>query len=125
MTLPGFLIGGTEPAGLNFLATCLRQHPDVYQPPFLQPEPNYFSKRSEYAKPLSYYEDRYFYAWNGEKAVGEKSGRYLCIAGTAERIRSRLGDVKLIFQLRDPVERAFSVFGLIQISLELSLFREI
>ena len=30
LPLPNFLIGGTEPAGLNWLFTCLARHPDVY-----------------------------------------------------------------------------------------------
>ena len=130
MTRPNFLIGGTEPAGLNFLFGCLRQHSDVYLPPFMQPEPNYFSKRSEYQKPLSYYEERYFYAWNGEKAIGEKSGRYIFIPGTAERVKASLHGVKLIFLLRNPVERAFSNYrftaqgGFESLSFEEALERE-
>ncbi|MCW8141159.1 MAG: sulfotransferase [Planctomycetota bacterium] len=108
MPLPNFLIGGTEPAGLNFLFSCLRQHPAVYLPPFLQPEPNFFSKEAEHARGLEHYERRYFHAWAGQPAVGEKSGRYLFSADAPARIRAALPGARLIFILRDPVERAHS-----------------
>jgi hypothetical protein len=106
--LPTFLIGGTEPAGLNFLFTCLAQHPDVYLPPFLQPEPNFFSKEREHARGLGWYQERYFAAWKGQAAVGEKSGRYLYSPQAPARIAAALPDVKVIFVLRHPVERAHS-----------------
>lgn len=108
LPLPTFLLGGTEPAGLNFLFSCLRQHPDVYLPPFLQPEPNFFSKSAEHARGLDHYRARYFHAWQGQAAVGEKSGRYLFSPEAPARIVAALPDVRMIFILRDPVERAHS-----------------
>lgn len=108
MVLPNFLIGGTEPAGLNFLCTCLWQHPQVYLPPFLQPEPNFFSKEREHARGLDAYQARYFATWAGQAAIGEKSGRYLFSAQAPARVAAALPGVKLIFVLRHPVERAHS-----------------
>lgn len=106
--LPSFLIGGTEPAGLNWLFSCLAQHPDVYLPPFLQPEPNFFSKERELARGLEYYRERYFSAWRGQRAVGEKSGRYLFSREAPARVARALPGVKMVFVLRHPVERAHS-----------------
>lgn len=108
MVLPTFLIGGTEPAGLNFLVSCLWQHPQVYLPPFLQPEPNFFSKEREHARGLAWYQERYFSSWAGQPAIGEKSGRYLFSAEAPARVAAALPAVKLIFVLRHPVERAHS-----------------
>ena len=130
MPLPTFLIGGTEPAGLNFLFTCLAQHPDVYLPPFLQPEPNFFGKERELTKGLAWYQERYFAAWKGQRAVGEKSGRYLSSPEAPARIQAALPGVKMIFVLRHPVERAHSNWrftaqaGFEWLSFEAALERE-
>jgi len=103
-----FLIGGTEPAGLNQLYHLLKGHRDIVVPDSPQPEPNFFSKTLEYEKGAEYYHRRYFPHYEGDTCAGEKSGRYLWHPDTPKRIHTYNPAMKLIFILRDPVDRAYS-----------------
>lgn len=106
--LPTFLIGGAAQSGTSFLAVALRQHPQVYLPVRMRPEPHYFYYADLYAKPLSWYQDTWFSETRCATAIGEKSSSYLFGENVAGRIASRLPSVKLIFVLRNPIERMFS-----------------
>lgn len=113
---PNFLIAGAMRSGTSTLYEMLRQHPDVFMSPVK--EPDYFAfdvvppgflvdgsapvtSRTEY--------DALFADQEGERRVGEASHNYLYYSDTAApRIHDDLGQVELIYILRDPVERAFS-----------------
>ncbi len=43
-----------------------------------------------------------------ESAIGEASAQYLVFPGTAERIRHRIPEARLIVTLRHPAERIYS-----------------
>lgn len=45
-----------------------------------------------------------------EKAIGEASPNYLRSTGAAERIKSKLPDVKIIVSLRNPADRLYSLY---------------
>lgn len=103
--LPNFLYVGPDKAGSSWLHETLIRHPDVYLTP---------------AKDL-YFFDRYFdrgTEWYAEQfrdardepVVGEVCQDYLFHPEAAERIRSSLGDVRVMVCLRDPVERAWSSY---------------
>lgn len=51
-----------------------------------------------------------FSHYNGEAAIGEASTRTMPTPEAPERICERLPDAKLIFVLRDPLDRAYSAF---------------
>ena len=106
--LPNFLIIGAARAGTTTIYNHLKDHPDVYLPAQKRPEPHFFLKESEYARGISYYEERFFSARRDERAVGEASTSYLFGQQVPKRIRAALPGVKLICVLRNPVERAFS-----------------
>lgn len=110
MRSPNFLIGGTAASGTSFLATTLVQNPQIYLPTRMRPEPHYFFKSWEYRKGFG----NYLSAWFAEVppsaiAVGERSSSYLYGgAKVAHRIRSALPSIRLIFVLRNPVQRAWA-----------------
>ena len=52
---PNFIIGGTAAGGTSFLAAILFQHPEIYLPAEMRPEPHYYYKSWEYKKGLDYY----------------------------------------------------------------------
>lgn len=108
-SLPNFLIGGVVSGGTSFLYSILKQHPEIYLPDEMRPEPSFFYKSWEYNKGLEYYSQRWFSnVPESAVAVGEKSANYLFGgARVARRIHSALPDVKLIFILRNPIERAW------------------
>lgn len=103
--LPNFLYVGPDKAGSSWLHETLMKHPEVYLTP---------------AKDL-YYFDRYydrgtewyaaqFRGARDEKVVGEICQDYLFHPEAAARIRSTLGEVRIMVCLRDPVERAWSSY---------------
>jgi hypothetical protein len=110
MRNPNFLIGGTAAGGTSFLATTLIQNPQIYLPARMRPEPHYFFKTWEFEKGFDHYISTWFANVPTQAvAVGERSSSYLYGgARTAARISTALPDVRLIFVLRDPVQRAWA-----------------
>ena len=72
------------------------------------PEPKFFLVDRMYARSLTYYSDTWFAAAGEARVAGEKSTDYLESAAAAERIARDLPRVKLVFILREPVDRAYS-----------------
>ena len=119
MTLPTFLIIGTMKGGTTSLHRYLRQHPEVFMPE--RKELNFFL--DEYAGPpidppeernwsrgITWYE-RQFAGAERERAVGEASAnysRYPTYPGVAERIAEVVPKVKIIYLVRNPIDRVFS-----------------
>jgi len=108
--LPNFIIGGVNNGGTSFLYSALKQHPEVYMPEDMRPEPAFFFKSWEYEKGLDYYCNRWFSSVpETAVAIGEKSTNYLFGGKTvAERMYKALPGVKIIFILRNPIERAWA-----------------
>lgn len=119
MTLPTFLIIGTMKGGTTSLHRYLRQHPEVFMPE--RKELNFFL--DEYAGPpidppeernwsrgITWYEYQFADAEH-ERAVGEASAnysRYPTYPGVAERIAKVAPETKLIYLMRNPIDRVFS-----------------
>ncbi len=111
--LPNFLIIGAQKCGTTWLASLLRQHPDVYMP---EAEIHFFDKACNYARGTDWYE-RHFAGARGEKAIGEKTPDYFWANGQGgeghlpnvhQNIHDVLPDAKLIVALKNPVDRAIS-----------------
>lgn len=109
MSLPTFLIVGAAKCGTTSLFEYLGQHPDVFVPHCK--EPQYFS-RAPYPALARNDEEyaRLFAGRRGEKAVGEASVSYLCDEEAPGRIKALIPEAKIIILLRDPVERAYSLW---------------
>jgi hypothetical protein len=129
--IPNFLIGGSIAGGTSFLSNALLHHPDVFLPRITRPEPGFFCKSWEYAKSLDYYRQKWFADYAGQPACGERSSLYLHGGETvARRIKASLPEVKLIFTLRNPIERAYGNYrftvleGLEELSFEDALEKE-
>jgi hypothetical protein len=108
MRLPDFIIGGAPRSGTTWLYELLDRHPGVYMARPLKPEPKFFLVDQVYEKGLKFYADTWFAAAGPGSVAGEKSTDYLESAAAAERIARDLPRVKLVFILREPVERAYS-----------------
>lgn len=105
--LPNFICVGAQKSGTTLLFTVLKEHPDVYVPD--RKEIHFFDVEERYLKGIEWYESNYFYRVEKEKAVGEITPSYMYLSHVPNRIRVNLGkDIKLIFMLRNPVERAYS-----------------
>lgn len=129
---PNFIIGGTAAGGTSFLSAILIQHPQIFLPKEMRPEPHYYFKSWEYLKGLDYYLSRWFQEVpDNAVAVGERSSSYLYGGkAVAKKIASDYPDMKFIFTLRNPIERTWANYrytvlqGLENLSFEEALEAE-
>lgn len=119
MTLPNFLVAGVKKASTTSLYYYLDQHPQIFMSPIKEPkffaydpadpacvsaDHNRFPIRT-----LADYEALYANA-NGARAIGEASPLYIDSAFALQQISRLLPDARIIFSLRQPVERAYSLY---------------
>lgn len=100
--LPEFMIIGAAKAATTWLSFQLRHHPALFLP---AAEPHFFS--TEYDRGRDWYLEQFRDA-APDQIIGEKSADYLAHPDTARRIAEWLPNVRLIVQLRNPIERAYS-----------------
>lgn len=121
--LPNFICPGAQKCGTTSLYRTLKQHPDIYLPPIKEVRffmDRYYSNRRE--KYQKFYRD-----YGGQRVIGDIIPDYMCEENVPRRIYDVLGkDVKFIFMLRNPADRAFSQYRMHQRSgVEKRLFPEI
>lgn len=126
---PDFIIGGAMKSGTTTLHHLLSTHAQIFIP---ECEVHYFCIDDFLVHPPLLSRDSKQWIWhryeNGESSkgwewylsffakakpeqlVGEDSTQYLSSALAAERIRQKLPDVKMVFLLRNPVDRAWSQY---------------
>lgn len=104
--LPNFLIIGAQKSGTTWLLEALKSNAQT----FIYPKEIHFFNKN-YSKGLDWYKSLFKDAEN-HKLIGEKTPDYfqLPFANTniAKRIKSDLGDIKLVLIMRDPRQRAVS-----------------
>jgi hypothetical protein len=130
MMMPNFLVIGAAKCGTDSLNSYLDQHPDIFMSP--NKEPMFFVAEGVPEIPFCGPGDRYaierwncwvntleeyqslFEALQSEKAIGEASTWYLYKDRARERIAHYVPDVRLIAILRNPVDRAYSAYNMLQ-----------
>lgn len=111
MVLPNFICPGAARSATTTLYYLLIQHPRVFLPQIK--ETRFFAL--DYDKGLSWYEQKYYADAKEHIAVGDISPVYLIHDKCPARIRECLGsEIKLIFMLRNPVERAYSHYSMLR-----------
>jgi hypothetical protein len=105
MTLPNFLICGAQKAGTTALYAYLKQHPDVFMS---RPKETWFFDRN-YEKGIEWFAS-HFEEHSGETAVGEATARTMSWPEAPARVAKHLPEAKLIFVLRNPIDRAYSQY---------------
>lgn len=108
---PDFIVIGAMKSGTTSLFETLCNHPRLFM---CEPkEPMFFSRDPVFERGYDWY--RSLFAGAGvDQLAGEAStcySRYPHFGDPAERIHAVLPDVKLIYMLRHPVERAYSHYG--------------
>ena len=103
--MPNFLVIGAMKAGTTSLYRYLREHPDVFMPPIKELE--FFASAGTWDRGLSWYRKQ-FEGASGATAVGEASTAYSkspIVRGVPGRIAEHIPDCRMIYLVRDPIER--------------------
>jgi hypothetical protein len=110
MRLPDFFVIGAAKAGTTSLYALLDRHPGIFMPEIKEPE--FFARDDLYGQGIEGYAEK-FAAARADQIVGEASTIYSLapfFPKTAERIHRHVPDAKLIYVMRQPVERAYSFY---------------
>ena len=106
--LPTFLIIGAQKAATTTLWAHLGRHPDIFVPPMK--EPNFFLEEVRWDLGVGWYEEL-FEPGRDKPVRGEASTGYTMwpmFAGVPARMASVVPDVKLVYLVREPIERMVS-----------------
>jgi len=106
--LPNFIIIGAQKCGTTSLHHYLDQHDEIVMSKVK--ELNFFNEELNWSKGLKWYEAHF----QGEgKMRGEASPHYTnypMSPGVAKRMKEIVPDAKIIYLVRDPVERLISAY---------------
>jgi hypothetical protein len=110
--MPNFLIVGAAKSGTTSLYNYLRQHPDIFMPEWK--ELSFFigdpcGPLHRVKKPRYY--DQVFAKAKNKHAVGEASTSYLFDKQAPGLIKEKLGAIKILIVLRDPVAMSYSLYN--------------
>ena len=111
---PTFFMVGAARAGTTSMYEYLRSHPQIYMPSTVAgKEPSFFCDlvppwATKYRDTESYLS--LFAKGRGRAAIGDASTNYLVAPESAGKIRARYPDAKIIMILRNPVQRAHSLY---------------
>ncbi|MCF1420924.1 sulfotransferase domain-containing protein [Mangrovimonas futianensis] len=100
-----FICIGAQKAGTTTLHEILNQHPELGLPK--RKETHFFSNTELFNKGLEHYFS-YFKNKETYEFLGEIDPEYAFNEGSAKRIYKSFGRVKVVFLLRNPVDRALS-----------------
>lgn len=111
MGIPNFIVAGTQKAATTWLYECLREHPDIFVPNVK--EIHFFCRppcrSSKFHLGFDWYKSQ-FPKSGRYKAVGEISIDYMYYEYVAREIYSFNSNLKILFILRNPVDRAYSAY---------------
>jgi hypothetical protein len=108
--LPNFFIVGAPKAGTTSLYAYLGQHPQIFMSAVK--EPSYFAPeqcRENFIFSTETYQELFSGA-SVEIAIGEATATYLFSEAAARNIAAALPHARIIINLRNPVDRAFSQY---------------
>ena len=110
MNKPAFIVIGAAKSGTTSLYEYLCRHPQIYMS--TPKEPDFFSVDANYARGRDSYCEL-FEAAKPSQVCGEASTTYSRLhqhPHTVERLYAELPQVKLIYIMRQPVDRAYSFY---------------
>ncbi len=103
-----FFIVGSQRSGTSRLYHFLAKHPEIEMAKPLRPEPKFFLVDALFKHGLEYYENHFFEGKTGAWLRGEKSTSYMELEKAAKRLARCFPKSKILFILRDPIERSIS-----------------
>lgn len=107
MRTPNFFLAGTTKGGTSTLYLWLAQHPDISLP--TRKELHYFCGCPTKLKSASHWDEYVSLFGHGqEPVIGEASPCYIYYPNLPEALREQIPEARILFSLRDPVERFWS-----------------
>jgi Sulfotransferase domain len=106
--LPNLIVAGAGKSGTSSLHLYLAQHPAIVMTTVK--EPHCFSDPARAASPAACYDGLFPPDATTARYRGESSTGYMVFPDVAKRIRGTIPDCRLVFLLRNPVDRAISHF---------------
>lgn len=101
-----FLLVGFPKTATSTIASILNHQTDIQMPAKKEP---FFFPSDEYEFGPGFYWEKYFATvWDGESIVGEAATPNSYVPFVSKRIAETIPNAKIIFSLRNPVDRAFS-----------------
>lgn len=105
--LPSFVIIGAVKAATTWIHNQLQANPAIFLP---GPEPHFFSQ--DHHRGIDHYR-RLFQAASPERILGEKSADYFAHPAAPARLARVMPAARLVLQLRNPVDRAYSDYKML------------
>lgn len=105
--LPSFVIIGAVKAATTWIHNQLQANPSIFLP---GPEPHFFSQ--DHHRGIDHYQ-RLFHAARPEQILGEKSADYFAHPAAPARLARIMPGARLVLQLRNPVDRAYSDYKML------------
>jgi len=103
-----FIVAGAQRCATTYIYHLLAEHPEIEMAVPLKPEPKFFLLDDLFERGLDCYEEHFFKGKANARLRGEKSTSYIESEKAARRIAEALPGAKLVFILRDPIDRAVS-----------------
>lgn len=103
--LPEFLVCGAMKAGSTSLFHYLNQHPQISM--YKKKEVHFFDDDNNFKKGLDWYK-KHFNDKKENTICGEVTPGYMLLEKVPQRIKEFLPNIKLVFVVRNPIERAWS-----------------
>lgn len=107
--LPHFIIGGIQKCGTTYLDSLVRSHPEIHILERNYKEHSFFDDDNIFQRGVGWYE-RLFEGVPDDKVIGQTSADCAYNPLSAKRISELLPAAKMIFILRHPVDRAYSLY---------------
>ena len=111
MKVPNFIVAGTQKAATTWLHECLNEHPEVFVPKVK--EIHFFCKEPCRKSTNNLGTDWYISQFPDNKsfkAIGEITVDYMYYEHIAKEIYNFNPNMKILFILRNPVDRAYSAY---------------
>jgi hypothetical protein len=108
MTEQHFFIAGAQRSGTTYAYHLCAGHPQIEMALPVRPEPKFFLDPQRVALGYDHYRSTYFGRKPAVTHFGEKSTSYIEVEAAARSIAAMIPTAKIIFVLRDPIERALS-----------------
>lgn len=107
--LPEFIVAGIMKSGTTYLDNLIRRHPQILMPERSM-DLSFFDNDEIWKNGISWYEKAFIPFEEMVGVVGQTSADCAFNPGSIERVKNTIPNVKLIFVIRNPIDRLYSLY---------------